>query len=217
LSLYRACDVGVNMLNSLILRRNLRRSGDRTSEEYFRVGFCLTWREERAGTEASATDALWMPLRGRCRGARVGAHKRGAITRAAGAGRWMRRDGRAGAAVGNPPAFIFGAHRRGHCRQTRRLEMALAQRCDRIAQMVREELSGLFRESAEETGYSQRGPMASLYFLVERSRLHAFRAAFGSIASAQAALMLSGPWPPYNFVCGAIAGGNELDPIRALR
>jgi hypothetical protein len=99
----------------------------------------------------------------------------------------------------------------------RRLEMALAQRCDRIAQMVREELSGLFRESAEETGYSQRGPMASLYFLVERSRLHAFRAAFGSIASAQAALMLSGPWPPYNFVCGAIAGGNELDPIRALR
>lgn len=88
----------------------------------------------------------------------------------------------------------------------RRLELALAQRCDRIAQMVAERLGGRFRESTAETGYWNRGLMVSLYFLVERRRLHAFRATFSRIASRQASLMLSGPWPPYNFVCGAAAG-----------
>ncbi len=98
----------------------------------------------------------------------------------------------------------------------RNLELALAQRCDRTAQMVREELSGRFRECVAETGCSGGGPMVSLYFLVERGRLHTFREAFGRIATAEAALMLSGPWPPYNFVCGATAG-DELPLTRALR
>jgi hypothetical protein len=94
----------------------------------------------------------------------------------------------------------------------RRRELALAQHSDRIAQTVREALSGRFRECVAETGRWGRGPMVSLYFLVERGQLHAFRDAFGRITSAPGALMLSGPWPPYNFVCDTAGGGDELAP-----
>jgi Gas vesicle synthesis protein GvpL/GvpF len=115
----------------------------------------------------------------------------------------------AAAAAARPGAAYLSA---------RRVELALAQHCDRVAQAVRESLCGRFCECVTEVGPRGRGPTVSLYFLVERSRLAAFREAFTGIAAAEAALMLSGPWPPYNFVCGAAAAlGDEQVPIRALR
>jgi hypothetical protein len=99
----------------------------------------------------------------------------------------------------------------------RRLELALAQRCDRIVQRLREALAGRFRECIAEMGGAGRIPMASLHFLVERGALHAFREAFSRIAETEAALMLSGPWPPYNFVCGAAVGVDEPVVARPMR
>lgn len=100
----------------------------------------------------------------------------------------------------------------------RRAELALARHGDRVAQLVRDSMAGRFRECFTQVGCSGQPPMVSLYFLVERSRLSAFREAFGHIAPTDAALMLSGPWPPYNFVCGAPAAvGDELAQMPALR
>jgi hypothetical protein len=115
---------------------------------------------------------------------------------------------RAAAGAARPGAAYLAA---------RRVELALAQRCDRLAQQLREALSGRFRECIAEIGGVGRSPMASLHFLVERRALHAFRDAFARIATTEAALMLSGPWPPYNFVCSATTGGEELPLVRALR
>jgi len=98
----------------------------------------------------------------------------------------------------------------------RKTELAFAIRGDRVAQMVRDAMAGCFRECFVQVGSSDRRPIVSLYFLVERGRLDAFRQAFGRIAAADAALMLSGPWPPYSFVCDA-PGGEALTPTQSLR
>lgn len=46
-----------------------------------------------------------------------------------------------------------------------------------------------------------RTPLAALYFLLRRESLDAFRSAFRQIERAERArLLLSGPWPPFNFV-----------------
>jgi hypothetical protein len=46
-----------------------------------------------------------------------------------------------------------------------------------------------------------RNPLLSLYFLVPRRSVESFRQAFQRICSKESAkLLLSGPWPPYNFV-----------------
>jgi hypothetical protein len=43
--------------------------------------------------------------------------------------------------------------------------------------------------------------LVSLYFLVPKTVLGRFRRAFGELASNESArVMLTGPWPPYNFV-----------------
>lgn len=97
----------------------------------------------------------------------------------------------------------------------RKAELALTQRSERVAQLVRDAMAGCFRECIAEAGFAHTRPMASIYFLVERSRLGAFRQAFSSLNVADAALMLSGPWPPYNFVCGP--AGDDLDLTQALR
>ncbi len=98
----------------------------------------------------------------------------------------------------------------------RKAELALTQRSERVAELVREAAAGYFRECIAEAGFAHAHPMASIYFLVERTRLGAFREAFRRLNVGDAELMLSGPWPPYNFVCG-VAAGNELDLTQALR
>lgn len=69
---------------------------------------------------------------------------------------------------------------------------------------------GLFVKAKIE-GPSPRLPLLSLYFLVPTSRVEAFRQAFRRLTETQSArLLLSGPWPPYNFVTqGPRLFGNE--------
>lgn len=56
-------------------------------------------------------------------------------------------------------------------------------------------------------------PLLSLYFLVRRTCLGRFRNAFRQFSSYESArLLLSGPWPPYNFVEPAPAG--EMGTVR---
>jgi hypothetical protein len=116
-----------------------------------------------------------------------------------------------------PPPLARGAITSGAAYlAARKADLSLAQHGDRVAQAVRDAMAGICREYFAELERSARCPMVSMYFLVERSRLGAFREVFGRIAPSGAALMLSGPWPPYNFVCGA-AGGDEPALMRALR
>jgi hypothetical protein len=92
----------------------------------------------------------------------------------------------------------------------RRARYAITERAERTTRIVRNALSGRFRESIAETRGPGASPMVSLYFLVERGALGGFRAAFGRIGGAAgAALMLTGPWPPFNFVCDGAAGAGE--------
>jgi len=92
----------------------------------------------------------------------------------------------------------------------RRNELALDDWIEQAAQDARIGLCALARECVMETAAPGQRPMVSLYFLVEKARLTALRAAFARIAAAaDAAMLLSGPWPPYNFVCG----GPASDPI----
>lgn len=92
----------------------------------------------------------------------------------------------------------------------RRVRFTITERAERTAHIVRNALAGRFRESIAETQGTGTSPMVSLYFLVERGALGGFRAAFGRIgAPAGAALMLTGPWPPFNFVCDGAAGASE--------
>ncbi len=61
-------------------------------------------------------------------------------------------------------------------------------------------LAGLFVKSKTEAP-SPRLPLLSLYFLIPRPAVAAFRRAFRQLTETESArLLLSGPWPPYNFV-----------------
>jgi hypothetical protein len=68
------------------------------------------------------------------------------------------------------------------------------------AQRCREQFAGLYVKCTTEAP-SPRLPLLSLYFLVPRPVVESFRQAFRQLtASESARLLLSGPWPPYNFV-----------------
>lgn len=63
--------------------------------------------------------------------------------------------------------------------------------------------AGLFVKSKLE-GPSARLPLLSLFFLVPRPTVKPFRQAFRHLTAIEPArLLLSGPWPPYNFVTSA--------------
>lgn len=62
------------------------------------------------------------------------------------------------------------------------------------------QFAGLFVKSKTEAP-SPRLPLLSLYFLVPRPAVESFRQAFRHLTATESArLLLSGPWPPYNFV-----------------
>jgi hypothetical protein len=70
------------------------------------------------------------------------------------------------------------------------------------ADRCRAKFTGLFVKCETEAP-SPRLPLLSLYFLVPRPAVESFRQAFRHlIATESARLLLSGPWPPYNFVTG---------------
>jgi len=68
------------------------------------------------------------------------------------------------------------------------------------AQRCREQFTGLYVNCKTEAP-SPRLPLLSLYFLTPRRQVESFRRAFRRLSAAEPArLLLSGPWPPYNFV-----------------
>jgi len=70
-----------------------------------------------------------------------------------------------------------------------------------VVARLRGALDGLAERIETDRGVRADRGLASLYFLVKRGAVESFRRAFQRIERAEAArLLLSGPWPPYNFV-----------------
>ena len=75
------------------------------------------------------------------------------------------------------------------------------------AQRCRERFAGLYVKCVTEAP-SPRLPLLSLFFLVPRTGVASFRQTFRQLTvSEPGRLLLSGPWPPYNFVTGAFSPG----------
>ncbi|MBI3077546.1 MAG: GvpL/GvpF family gas vesicle protein [Deltaproteobacteria bacterium] len=101
------------------------------------------------------------------------------------------------------PPQIRGASGRAYL-AARAARYAREEAADRAVAAVAERLRGALDGLAEriETDRAVRTDRAlsSLYFLVKRGAVEPFRLAFRHIERAEAArLLLSGPWPPYNF------------------
>jgi hypothetical protein len=93
-----------------------------------------------------------------------------------------------------------------------------AEECDealaaRAAAEARGALEGLaVKCHAERSGApaSPLGRVLSLFFLVRRENVERFREAFGQLQQETLAkMLLTGPWPPYNFVPGTAAAGDS--------
>jgi hypothetical protein len=70
----------------------------------------------------------------------------------------------------------------------------------RAADRCQAQFTGLFVKCQTEAP-SPRLPLLSLYFLVPRPAVASSRQAFRQLTATESArLLLSGPWPPYNFV-----------------
>jgi hypothetical protein len=66
--------------------------------------------------------------------------------------------------------------------------------------------SGLYARHRTETDTKNGAVILSLYFLTPESKVNRFRETFGRVAeNGDARAMLSGPWPPYNFVTTDLA------------
>jgi len=74
----------------------------------------------------------------------------------------------------------------------------------RCAGRIAEVLNGLCRGGRDEAGPVAGGRLVSLYFLVPRAAVDDFRERARAIdLPAEIKLMVSGPWPPYNFASPA--------------
>jgi hypothetical protein len=83
------------------------------------------------------------------------------------------------------------------------VESQLHEHCAAVEQAVLSKVSPLCREHHSELTPTRPGAatLCSLYFLVPREQVAAFRSALAPLpASDGAKLSLSGPWPPFNFV-----------------
>jgi hypothetical protein len=117
------------------------------------------------------------------------------------------KDGKKASALSIPKSKISGraylaarkTHYAGENRLTEEMENVIERFCAAF--------SGLFVKCKPETPSSRilnqefRNPMLSLYFLIPRKSIGKFREVFRHLSCAEPAkLLLSGPWPPYNFV-----------------
>lgn len=78
-----------------------------------------------------------------------------------------------------------------------------------LADQCRRQFSGLYKSSKVE-----HGPVLSLYFLTFKGSVEAFQQTFkGMMSSSADKMLLSGPWPPYNFAAdedlGSVSGSFE--------
>jgi hypothetical protein len=104
-------------------------------------------------------------------------------------------------------------------------EDKLGKEIDTIIEQYRKAFSGLyvkFKAEYPSTGNLQfsifnhqsqtPNPLVSLYFLVPRQSVERFRRVFRRICSGQSArLLMTGPWPPFNFVTHCSAGDTRED------
>jgi hypothetical protein len=82
-------------------------------------------------------------------------------------------------------------------------EERFAKKINELAERCRMAFSGLFVKCKTECS-PLRIPILSLYFLVPRRSVETFRQVFRYMRLKESAkLLLSGPWPPYNFVLPA--------------
>jgi len=66
--------------------------------------------------------------------------------------------------------------------------------------------SGLYRQQRTETAGTNGSVILSLYFLVPGKKVNLFRETFRRVAEeGDAKALISGPWPPYNFVATDLA------------
>jgi len=129
-----------------------------------------------------------------------------------------RSDGFAAAAEGaaTGSAYLEARRRVYAAKETADLEI------ERTGRRIGSRLDGLFRcmrsESREIVEKGQ--TIVSLHFLVERRRIESFRAACQHLlAEEQEKILLSGPWPPFNFVHREdqdSAFDNGLDRLRSF-
>jgi len=116
--------------------------------------------------------------------------------------------------IQNPKSKMFGRaylkDRKAHYEQ----EDKLGKEIDTIIEQYRKAFYGLyvkFKAECPSTGNLQfsifnsqsqiPNPLVSLYFLVPRQSVERFRRVFRHMCRGQSAkVLLSGPWPPYNFV-----------------
>ena len=76
----------------------------------------------------------------------------------------------------------------------------MAERQDELVKTLCQPLSGLFVRRKVESP-SREEPLLSLYFLVPRTSVECFREATRQcLKDGPAKPVVSGPWPPYNFV-----------------
>jgi len=102
------------------------------------------------------------------------------------------------------PGCAYLAARKVHYTQEEKSNKQVEQVIDRC----RAAFGGLFVKCKTEVPLianfqlSIRNPFPSIYFLIPRESIAAFRRAFRRLikSSESASLLLSGPWPPYNFV-----------------
>lgn len=100
-------------------------------------------------------------------------------------------------AAGRPGLAYLTARKAHYAHQDR-----LTGEYRRAAELCRAQFAGLYLKCKTEPP-APRLPLLSLHFLVPRANEVAFRQAFRRLGAAAAArLLLSGPWPPYNFVTG---------------
>ncbi len=84
---------------------------------------------------------------------------------------------------------------------------------ERIKKKIQKLLSGLFVRSKMESSSIAGRQLLSLHFLVPKKSLTLFRKAFQGIGVPNSAkLLLSGPWPPHNFVTEGPAPTRETVP-----
>ncbi len=72
--------------------------------------------------------------------------------------------------------------------------------CDSVSAQLKAELNGMFRSTRQDVA----GGMLSIYFLVPRPQADAFLERARQVRLSGARVLLSGPWPPYNFAAGNV-------------
>lgn len=95
------------------------------------------------------------------------------------------------------PGAAYVASLRNRYASAGSLTLEEAQRADRITRL----LSGCYTEQRREVSTSSQGRLLSLYFLTRKTCVERFWNEARRISPPSGAkLLLSGPWPPYNFV-----------------